>query len=94
MYLTYTRHRVKDYATWRKAFDENSPALAKQGIEWWIAQINGDPTDVAVICRCPAKKNWDAFIEADIAKFNQTGVDPREKGGLIGDPEWWAGEEV
>lgn len=27
MYLTYVRHRVKDYAQWRKAFDHNARML-------------------------------------------------------------------
>ena len=92
MYLTYTRHTVKDYAVWRAAFDANAPMLAAQGIRWEVVQVNGVPTDVAVLCRCPDKQAWDAFVAADTEKFKQTGVDPREKAGLVGRPEWWAGE--
>lgn len=95
MYLTTTRHRVKSYKQWKEAFDVNSPMLVENGIkEWKIVQIHGDPTDVAVICFCPSKKEWDAFVAADQEKFRRTGVDPRIKGGLVGDPEWWAGEVV
>ncbi len=95
MFLTYTRHRVKDYAQWRRAFDENSPMLTQSGItDWNIVQINGDPTDVAVIVRCQSQKEWDAFLALDKANMEKTGVDPREKGGLVGAVEWWMGEVV
>jgi len=93
MFLTYTRHNVKDYATWRSAFDENTPLLTQAGItDWKIVQINGTPTDIAVIVMCPSKKEWEAFLALDKAKMEKSGIDPREKGGLIGMPEWWAGE--
>jgi ribosomal silencing factor RsfS len=92
MYLTYTRHKVKEYDRWKEAFDENSPMLSANNVSWEIAQINGDSTDIAVICRCESKKEWDAFAEAVQTKMNETGTDGREKGGVIGDPEWWAGE--
>ncbi len=93
MFLTYTRHKVKDYAQWRKAFDGNAHLLRESGItDWEIVQVNGDPTDIAVIVHCPSKDNWDAFVAADQAQWKRTGLDPREKGGLIGNPEWWAGE--
>ncbi len=93
MYLTYTRHKVKDYATWRKAFDENTAMLTQSGItDWWVVQINGNPTDVAVIVRCQSKEQWDGFVAADREKIKKTGIDPRAKGGLVGQPEWWGGE--
>lgn len=93
MYLTCTRHRVKDYAVWRKAFDDNTHLLQESGItDWKVVQVNGDPADVSVIVFCPSKKHWDAFVEADQAQWKRTGIDPREKGGLVGDPQWWAGE--
>ena len=92
MLFTYPRHRVEEYARWKKAFDEHSPLLAENGITWQIVQINGDPTDVAVLCQCPGRKEWEAFLAADEAKRTQTGIDSRVKGGLVGQPEWWMGE--
>ncbi len=93
MYMTYTRHRVKNYDQWRKAFDDNTHMLTESGItKWWVVQINGDPTDVAVIVQCPAKKNWDDFIAAHTFAGQDEMRKAREKGGVIGDPEWWAGE--
>lgn len=95
MYVIYTRHKIKSYAQWRKAFDENSPMLAQCGInDWWIVPVNGDDTDIAVIVHSPSKKEWDAFLAMDQQKMKQSGVDPREKGGLIGQPEWWVGQTV
>jgi hypothetical protein len=95
MFITYTRHRVKDYDQWRAAFEENAPMLTESGItDWSIVQINGDPTDIAVIVRAPSEKEWNDFLALDRKKMEESGVDSREKGGLIGDPEWWTGEAV
>jgi hypothetical protein len=94
MYIIYTRHKVRDYDTWKKAFDENSPMLEEAGVtDWSIVKVNNDPTDVAIIVRSPSKKEWETFLRLDEEKMKRTGADPREKGGLIGEPEWWVGEE-
>jgi hypothetical protein len=92
VFVAYTRHRVEDYDRWKKAFDENSPMLAESGVAWEIVRVNGDPTDVVVLCRCPSEKEWNAFLAADKASMERTDSDPREKGGLVGVPEWWTGE--
>lgn len=94
MHIVYTRHKVKDYAMWRKTFDDNSPMLTENAITWEIVQVNGDPTDVAIICRCADKAAWEAFVAKDQAKYDVTGENPWEKGGLLGPPEWWAGDTV
>ena len=93
MYLIYTRHRVKDYDVWKKAFDDNTHLFSENGItEWHVVQVNGDPTDVAIIVYAPSKEHWEHFIQADEKKREQTGMDPRVTGGLVGNPEWWTGE--
>ncbi len=95
MYIVYTRHKVKDYEQWRKAFDTNATLLKECGItDWWVTQVNGVSTDVAVLVHAPSKRHWDNFVKADMEKMKRTGMDPRETGGLIGDPEWWTGEAM
>jgi hypothetical protein len=95
MYLTYTRHRVKDYDTWRAAFDANAPMLKKTGvIDTFITQVEGDPNDIVVINTWPAKKNWEDFIAAHNFKDAGDIKKMQEKGGLIGEPEWFGGKLV
>ena len=94
MYLTYTRHRVKDYDTWRRVFDDNTGLLTDNGIKWVTVQVNGDPTDVAILCYCPAKESWDAFVAGNQAKWKSKGMNPQVEAGVIGQPEFWAGEIV
>jgi heme-degrading monooxygenase HmoA len=94
VYLTYTRHRIRDYDVWRKAFDDNTRLLKENGIhEWFVTQVNDDPTDIAVLVRYADKAAWDSFVAADQEQMKRTGIDPREKGGVVGDVEWWTGEE-
>ncbi len=95
MYLTSVRHRVKDFAIWKKAFDANVPMLEKNGVlGTWIVQKDDDPLDVTIINTWPARKNWDDFI----ASHNFTGPEDikrhQEKGGAIGEPEFVGGEVV
>jgi hypothetical protein len=92
MYLTYTRHRIKDYDTWKKAFDENSPMLAANDIRWVIAKVNDDPTDISIVCYCPNKEAWEKFMAAGKEKMEKTGMNPAEHGGVIGEIEGWGGE--
>jgi hypothetical protein len=94
MYVTYTRHRVKDHNAWKKAFDDNASMLADNGIAWEIVTVEGDPTDVVILCRCPDKAAWEAFMKAGEEKMQRSGENPAEKGGVVGDIEWWGGEVV
>ncbi len=93
MYLTHVRHTVKDYDSWRKAFDENAPMLEKAGaLSTTIVQIGGNPNDIAVINTWPSSKHWDDFIAMHGKDTNTTLEDSKKKGGLIGEPQWYGGE--
>ena len=50
MAITIVRHKVKDYAAWRKIFDQFQSAR-KQGGEQsaTVVQVEGDPNDIIVI---------------------------------------------
>ena len=96
MYLTHVRHRVKDYATWRKAFDHNANMLFQKynSLSTLIVQVNGDPTDIVIINTWPSKKHWEDFIAAHKFQSKDNMVKAREKGGVIGEPEWFGGEVI
>ena len=93
MYLTYVRHRVKDFAHWRSVFDEHTPILKEAGaIDTRIVQVDGDPHDIVVITTWPSSKNWETFI----ALHGFTGISDikaaQDKAGIIGTPEFLGGE--
>ena len=95
MYFTYTRHTVKEYDVWRKAFDDNAEMLKANGVvSTTIVQVNDNPRDIAVLNTWPAKKNWEDFIAAHAFKSTEDAVKAREKAGVIGQPEWYGGEVV
>lgn len=93
MYLTHTRHRIKDYALWRAAFDANVPMLEKAGVlGTWIIQVNDDPLDIVVLNTWPDRRNWDDFIAMHKFTSPDDAKKAREKGGVVGDPIFWGGE--
>jgi hypothetical protein len=93
MYLTHVRHRVKDYAAWRKAFDANTPMLKKAGVlDTWIIPVDGDDTDIVVINTWPAKKNWDDFMALHEFEGENDIKKKMEDGGVIGQPQFWGGD--
>lgn len=94
MYLTHVRHRVKDFDTWKKAFDHNANLMFKKFscIDTYIVKVNGDDTDIVIINTWPNKKNWDDFGAAhELPEFKGKAMTP-EDGGVIGDVEWYGGE--
>jgi quinol monooxygenase YgiN len=96
MYLTCVRHRVKEYEMWRKAFDHNANMLfATFGcLGTQIVQVNGDPTDIAIINTWPSKKNWDDFSAAHALPEYQGKLMTPEDGGVIGEPTFFGGEVI
>lgn len=94
MYLTCVRHRVKDYAVWRKAFDHNADMLFKKFgcINTTIVKVNGDPLDIAILNTWPAKKNWDDFGAAHELPEYKGKLKTKEDGGVVGEPEFWGGQ--
>jgi hypothetical protein len=95
MYLTHVHHTVKDYAQWRKAFDDNTPMLTKAGVlGTWIIQKDGDPNDVVVINTWPARKNWNDFQAMHEFKSPQDVQKMLDKGGVIGMPEFYGGTVI
>ena len=91
MHLTCVRHRVKDYAVWKKAFDQNASLLFEKCgcLSTHIVQVNGDPLDIVIINTWPSKKNWDDFgVMHDLPEHKGKLKTP-EDGGVI---QFWEGE--
>ena len=95
MFLTSVRHTVKDYAVWRKAFDEKVPLLERAGVlSTCITQIEGNPNDVLIVNTWPARENWDAFIASHNFKGPEDAASAQASAGVIGEPEFLSGEVV
>lgn len=94
MYLTCVRHRVKDYAQWRSAFDINAAILFERAgvLGTSVVQIGGDATDIAIINTWPSKKHWDDFGVMHAASSLKDAVKTPEEGGVIGEIQFWGGE--
>ena len=95
MYLTYVRHRLKEYDVWKKAFDANAHMLKANGVlSTRIVRKFDDPNVVIVINTWPAKENWDAFIAAHNFKTPEDARKQQQAAGVIGMPEFVDGEVV
>lgn len=93
MYLTHVRHTIQDYARWRASFDANAHMLEENGcLATHIVQVNGSPSDIAVINLWPAAKNWDEFIAAHHFKSPEEAKQKQAEAGVIGEPVFWGGE--
>lgn len=90
MFFSYVRHRVKDFSTWRKAFDDSKHlANAKGKHDVWVIQVEGNPNDVVVITTWDHKEDWDRFLAShDPLEMKEA----MEKGGVLGTPENVTGE--
>ena len=81
MTLTIVRHRVQDYAAWRKVYDEFGPVQRAGGVtEESVYQDSSDPNDVLVLHRFADRAAADAFLSSP---------DLREammRAGVVGQP--------
>ncbi|MBP9773700.1 MAG: hypothetical protein KBD00_03650 [Candidatus Peribacteraceae bacterium] len=94
MYLTCTRHIVKDYTTWRTAFDANVPMLEEAGVlSTTIVQVADNPSDIVVLNTWPAKDSWDMFMAAHKMSMDEM-IKRREEAGVVGQPEFFMGRVV
>jgi quinol monooxygenase YgiN len=61
-YGVFVRHKVKDYAKWRKAFEEHADIRRAGGEkEYWISHIAGQPKNLCLFF------DWSSV--ADARKF-------------------------
>ncbi|MBP9750657.1 MAG: hypothetical protein KBC95_02295 [Candidatus Peribacteraceae bacterium] len=56
-----------------------------------IVEVDGDPTDVAVINLWPSEKEWNDFGALHGSPEFKDKVKSKEDGGMLGEPTFWAG---
>ena len=89
MAYTIVRHKVNDYATWRKVFDDFE-SVRKEGGEKSavVIQVDGDPNDVIVI------NTWES-METAKAFFGQGALkEAMQNAGVTGPPDFVFGNEA
>lgn len=89
MHYLLVKHKIADFAQWKRVFENNATAAQKAGIEF--EHIFRDTTDtglVFVLCRIDDLSKAKAFTQS------QGASDSARRGGVIGTPEgWWLSEE-
>ena len=85
----FVRHKVADYTSWRKLYDEFDPVRKSMGVKSdGVYQLEGNPNDVTVYHEFDSVAAAKALIE-----------DPRlreamMKAGVQGEPDVWIGNKI
>lgn len=81
MTLMVVRHSVRDYAAWRKAYDEVKPMQTAGGVlEESVYQDPADPNDVLVLHRFANQAKAQAFASSPDLR------DAMQRAGVAGPP--------
>ena len=80
--LVIVTHEVKDYASWRKAYDADEPNRKSGGFKVWgvYADVN-NPNMVSVVGEFPSAAAANAFTTSPKLK------EVMEKAGVVGKPD-------
>jgi hypothetical protein len=80
----FVRHKVQDYAKWRKVYDDFEETRTKMGeIGDWVYQLAGDPNDVTVIYDFDSVEKAKAFVESSELR------EAMGNAGVAGPPDIW-----
>jgi ABC-type sugar transport system substrate-binding protein len=80
----FVQHKVLDYTTWRKAYDELAPVRKKMGVlAQSVYQVADEPNNVIVIHDFATLTKARAFADSPELKAAM------EKGGVAGPPTIW-----
>lgn len=89
MATLFIRHQVKDYPTWRRAYDAVAPMQKRAGVlADAVYQADGDPNDVTVT------HEFKSIAEAKALAGSAELRDAMVAAGVIGAPTMWFAEKV
>ncbi len=76
------RHRVSDYPTWRRVFDEQAYARTANGCQGvQIFENAADPQEAVILL------TWDTLVRARLYTQSDDWLDALARGGVIGRPD-------
>jgi cytochrome oxidase Cu insertion factor (SCO1/SenC/PrrC family) len=87
MVTVFIRHKVKDYAVWKKGYDSTDGLRKSFGISYAsVHHADSDPNDVIVVHQ---------FKDLATAQKFMAGLpDLMDEIGVIGKPDIWFGEDL
>ena len=87
MVRIFVRHKVSDFASWKKGYDAAEPIRQRFGCsDAAIFQVPGDPTDVIVTHDFPDAASAHGFM--DVPELRSA----MEAAGVVSEPEVWFGQ--
>ena len=89
MATMFVRHKVSDYDSWKRAYDEFASVRKEKGLT--AASVHRDPNDPDIIIVMHQFKDMNAakgFANSEDLKSAMA------KGGVSGPPEVWFGEDI
>ena len=89
MVTMFVRHKVNDYANWKRVFDEFASVRKEKGVT--AASVHrdaNDPNTIIVTHRFKDMNAATAFVNSDDLKSAMM------KAGVSGPPEFWFGEDI
>lgn len=83
------RHKVADFETWRRAFDEDAGTRRANGSNAWRIFRNGpDPDEVWVLLE------WDDLMRARLFVNSDDLIDEMIRAGVANQPDYWFLDEM
>jgi hypothetical protein len=80
----FVRHKVADFAKWKRVYDEFDAERQSMGVTMHgVYQLDGDPTDVTVYHNFDTLEAAKAFAASDRLR------DAMHRAGVVGQPEVW-----
>jgi hypothetical protein len=80
----FVRHRVNNYAQWRKVYDDFEETRTKMGeVGDWVFQLATDPSDVTVIHDFDSVEKAEAFMGSSELRTAMGNA------GVAGKPDIW-----
>ncbi len=85
----FVRHKVEDYAKWRKVYDDLETTRTTMGeVGDWAYQLDGDPNDVTVI------HDFDSVEKAKAFAGSSELREAMGNAGVAGKPDVWITSET
>lgn len=83
------RHHVRDYLTWKAAFDEHEPSRRANGSQGgWLFVDAADPCEVVILLW------WDNLERARLFAESDDWQESLERAGVAAQPDIWLLEDV
>jgi quinol monooxygenase YgiN len=89
MVTMFVRHKVNNYDSWKRVYDETAPLQRNMGVTAATVHRDAkDPTTVIVVHKFKDMTSATSFVNSEDLKSAMT------KAGVSGSPDIWFGEDI